>query len=222
MGRTQTPPSRSTWALGIMLVVGIGLVIHGLSGETAPQPSAAQAYASPAAGEPGPKRPAPVAKAPKGPPGSRPRSVPVRLRIPAIRVDAPMMNLALNKNGALEVPPADKAGFAGWYSKGPAPGESGAAIVAGHVDTPTGRAVFFRLGALTKGSAIEITRLDGRTAFFTVDAVEVYAKRTFPNQKVYGNAAAPQLRIITCGGGYRKKAGYLGNVVVYATLKRTS
>lgn len=45
---------------------------------------------------------------------------------------------------------------------------------AGHVDTRTGPAVFFRLGALTKGRTVEVERADGRTAVFTVDAVEVY------------------------------------------------
>ncbi|MFF7715188.1 class F sortase [Streptomyces sp. NPDC007988] len=229
MGRKHSSLFTSTRVFGVMLLVGIGLVVHGLRGETAPQPSAAQAFTSPVPGPAasfGPGVPPLLAAGPAlrraavAPPGTRPRSVPVRLRIPAIGVDTPMMNLALGKNGALEVPPVDKAQLAGWYSRGPAPGEVGAAVVAGHVDTPTGRAIFYRLGALTKGSAIQVTRLDGRTAHFAVDAVEVYAKHSFPSKKVYAGAGVPQLRVITCGGGYTKKTGYLGNLVVYATLKR--
>ncbi|WP_173267662.1 class F sortase [Streptomyces pacificus] len=228
MGRRRSPLLTPMRFFGVMLLVGIGLLMHGLRGETAPQPSAAQAFTVPApsaAPSRGPAAPTRLAaptpgKAAKSPPGTRPRSVPVRLRIPAIGVDTPMINLALGKNGVLEVPPVDSAQLAGWYSRGPAPGEVGAAVVAGHVDTPTGRAVFYRLGALTKGSAIQVTRLDGRTAHFTVDAVEVYPKHSFPSTKVYAGTTVPQLRIITCGGGYTKRTGYLGNLVVYATLKR--
>lgn len=86
------------------------------------------------------------------------------------------------------------------------------------MDTRTGPAVFFRLGALTKGRTVEVERADGRTAVFTVDAVEVYDKKPFPDAKVYGNTSGlPELRLITCGG-FTKRTGYLGNVVVYATL----
>jgi hypothetical protein len=73
-------------------------------------------------------------------------------------------------------------------------------------------------GALRKGSTIEIGRRDGSTAVFTVDAVEVYAARNFPDDKVYGAAPRPELRVITCGGGYSKSTGYQGNVVVFAHL----
>ncbi|MHC5703025.1 class F sortase [Streptomyces sp. PKU-MA01144] len=228
MGRRYSSLFTSSRIFGVMLLVGIGLLVHGLRGETAPQPSAAQAFTAPSPGATLSHRPAVPAllaapspgRTAKAAPGTRSRSVPVRLRIPAIGVDTPLMNLALGKNGVLEVPPVDKAQLAGWYSRGPAPGEVGAAVVAGHVDTPTGRAVFYRLGALTKGSAIQVTRLDGRTAHFSVDAVEVYAKHSFPSHKVYAGTTVPQLRVITCGGGYTKRTGYLGNLVVYATLKR--
>ncbi|WP_431676639.1 sortase domain-containing protein [Kitasatospora sp. KL5] len=86
------------------------------------------------------------------------------------------------------------------------------------MDTRSGPAVFFLLGALTKGSTIEVGRTDGRTAVFTVDAVESYAKKDFPDRKVYGNSGLPELRVITCGGAYTEAGGYENNIVVYATL----
>lgn len=61
-------------------------------------------------------------------------------------------------------------------------------------------------------------RRDGSTAVFAVDAVEVYEARDFPDDKVYGAAHRPELRVITCGGGYSKTTGYQGNVVVFAHL----
>ncbi len=140
------------------------------------------------------------------------------MRIPAIDVDAPLTGLGLTSTGSLDVPPADRENLAGWYESGTTPGERGTAIIAGHVDNADGPAVFYSLGALRKGSTIEVDRRDGRTAVFTVDAVEVYDARDFPDRKVYGAAPRPELRVITCGGGYSRTTGYRGNVVVYAHL----
>ncbi|MFF3447566.1 class F sortase [Streptomyces sp. NPDC002667] len=173
-----------------------------------PQPSAAQATAS--------GRPARSA-AP-----SMPHSPPDRIRIPAIGVDAPLIGLGLTPQGSLDVPPAQKKNLAGWYEAGTSPGERGTAIVAGHVDNAQGPAVFYDLGSLRKGSTVEVDRLDGRTAVFTVDAVAVYDSRSFPDAKVYGAAHRPELRVITCGGGYSRTTGYQGNVVVFAHLTGSS
>ncbi|MFF3915574.1 class F sortase [Streptomyces sp. NPDC001852] len=145
-------------------------------------------------------------------------STPTRIRIPAIRVDAPLMGLALTRSGSLDVPPAQNKNLAGWYEAGTIPGETGTAIVAGHVDNAEGPAVFYDLGALKRGARIEVDRRDGSVALFTVDAVEVYAAHDFPDEKVYGAAPRPELRVITCGGGYSKATGYQGNVVVFAHL----
>ncbi|MGW0416153.1 class F sortase, partial [Streptomyces collinus] len=145
-------------------------------------------------------------------------SPPTRIRIPAIRVNAPLMGLALTPSGSLDVPPAEKKNLAGWYEAGTTPGETGTAVVAGHVDNTEGPAVFYDLGALRRGAVIEVDRQDGTVAVFTVDAVEVYSARAFPDDKVYGAAARPELRVITCGGGYSKTTGYQGNVVVFAHL----
>lgn len=78
--------------------------------------------------------------------------------------------------------------------------------------------MFYALGALRKGARIEVDRRDGSTALFTVDAVEVYRAGAFPDAKVYGAAPRPELRVITCGGGYSRDTGYQGNVVVFAHL----
>ncbi|MFC7014899.1 class F sortase [Streptomyces viridiviolaceus] len=148
-----------------------------------------------------------------------PPAEPVRLRIASIGVDAPMTRVGLNPAGALRAPPRDKADLAGWYGDGTAPGSPGTAIATGHLDTPTGDpGVFYNLGALTEGATIEIRRADRRTAVFAVRGVELYDRKRFPSKKVYGSSGRPELRLITCGGGYTKRTGYLSNVVVYATL----
>ncbi|MFF3240904.1 class F sortase [Micromonospora sp. NPDC002931] len=149
-----------------------------------------------------------------------PRSQPTRIRIPRIGVDAPTVPLGLDRNQQIAVPPLNQPDTTGWYKLGPSPGEVGTAVVVGHVDSrATGRAVFFRLGALKPGDTIEVPRKDGKKARFIVDGVARYPKKKLPLNLVYGHTGKAQLRVITCGGGYDKAAkSYKDNIVVFATL----
>ncbi|MCX4822918.1 class F sortase [Streptomyces sp. NBC_01142] len=202
----MTAKSRG-WGMAIALCVGVWLVQNGSKDVTTPPvPSAAEAFAA------GPGRHTDAAADPMPP------SAPVRLRIPEIGVDAPVMRLGLGRNGSLDVPPTGNRNVTGWYGDGTPPGAKGTAIVAGHVDNTQGPAVFHDLGTLKKGHRIDVTRKDGRTAVFTIDAVEVYESDDFPDEKVYGPRDRAELRVITCGGGRSKKTGHQGNVVAYAHL----
>lgn len=99
------------------------------------------------------------------------------------------------------------------------PGERGAAIVAGHVDTTTGPAIFLQLRFLQPGATVDITRTDGTVATFKVDTVETFSKAKFPDKRVYADTPDAQLRLITCGGNYdRTVKDYEDNVVVFAHL----
>lgn len=150
-----------------------------------------------------------------------PGSPPTRIRIPSIRVDAPLTGLGLEPDGSLEVPPPARRDLAGWYRDGTTPGAVGTAVILGHVDHASGPAVFYLLGALHRGASIEVPRADGRTAVFTVHAVEVYDAKAFPDARVYGPSPRAELRVITCGGGFSPRTGYRGNVVVFAHLTGT-
>ncbi|MFF9062862.1 class F sortase [Streptomyces sp. NPDC014882] len=223
--RASTPSYiPSTKLLAWTVVTGTLLVTGALRDGQPPQPSAGQAFSAPAAPAADPTAPAAPTTGPTAPaadPAVRPLrpSPPVRLRIPAIGVDAPMGELHLDASGALRPPPADAPGLVGWYGGGTPPGSAGTAVTTGHVDLPTGApGVFYGLGSVVKGHTVEVDRADRRTAVFTVDAVEVYDKERFPDDKVYGSSDRAELRVITCGGGYTERTGYQGNVVVYATL----
>ncbi|MFI6283214.1 class F sortase [Streptomyces sp. NPDC051018] len=194
------------WCLAAAVCAGLWLVQNGAQKVTPPVPSAAQAFAA------GPRTHTDAAADPLPP------AAPLRLRIPDIEVDAPLMGLGLGKDGSLEVPPAGNRNLAGWYRHGTAPGARGTSVVAGHVDNARGPAVFYSLGALEKGHRIEVSRADGRTAVFTIDAIEVYEYDKFPDRKVYGATDRAELRVITCGGGFSEKSGYQGNVVAFAHL----
>jgi hypothetical protein len=147
-----------------------------------------------------------------------PRGAPATLVVPTIGVHARLVRLGLNPDGTLEVP-ADYS-VAGWYALGPRPGQTGAAVIAGHVDSRAGPAVFYRLGELHPGSLVRVVWADGRDVRFTVYAIREFAKTAFPTELVYGRTRAPELRLLTCGGEFDSATGhYLDNVVVFARLR---
>jgi hypothetical protein len=148
-----------------------------------------------------------------------PVAAPTRVQLPSLGVDSSLAKLDVDSSGAL-VPPS---GFdeAGWFAGGPAPGDVGPAVIAGHVDSRTGPAVFFRLRDVAVGDPVLVRRADGTTAHFTVTRVARHPKDAFPTAEVYGPTPDAQLRLITCGGDFdRAGRSYLDNVIVYATLTR--
>jgi LPXTG-site transpeptidase (sortase) family protein len=138
--------------------------------------------------------------------------------IPVIKVNAPLIPVGLDQAGWIDSPPAQHKNLAGWFKDAVTPGEEGTSVIVGHVDNRTGPAVFYNLGALRKGHRVEVARQDGRTAVFSIYGIEVFEKRDFPADRVYSDTGRPELRVITCGGGFSKAAGYTGNVVVFAKL----
>ncbi|MFF5027308.1 class F sortase [Streptomyces collinus] len=201
---------RAPWGvIALVLLTGLALIRNG-SGEFdvgPPQPASAAAADSRAA----PETPAPALV-------PLPFAAADRIRIPAIRVDAPVTPVGLDANGWVGAPPPEDPNLAGWFTGAVSPGEKGTAVVVGHVDNKQGPAVFYGLGALKKGERVEVARKDGKAAVFEIYGVEVFAKSDFPSDRVYGSKGTPELRVITCGGGFSKQNGYDGNVVVFARL----
>jgi len=140
---------------------------------------------------------------------------PTRIEIPSIGVDAAVIPLGLNRDRTLEVP--EDFAQAGWWTGGARPGQPGPAVIAGHVDSHTGPAVFYRLRELRPGATIIVDRRDGTRARFTVLGSERYPKDRFPTARVYGSTPGATLRLITCSGRFDRSTGhYLDNTVVYA------
>lgn len=147
-------------------------------------------------------------------------SKPVSLDIGAIDVHSGLNEVGLDTDGTIETPSGELYDEAAWYRYSPAPGSLGPAVLLGHVDSAAnGPSVFFRLGELTRGDSILVTRADGSVARFIVDRVSSFAKVDFPTQEVYGDLDYAGLRLITCGGPFDEVAGhYLNNIVVFARL----
>ncbi|MGW0334887.1 class F sortase [Streptomyces sp. NPDC003011] len=206
----ERPKKRAPWGvIALVLLTGLALIRNG-SGEFdvgPPQPASAAAAESRA-----------TAGTFSATPGPLPYSVPDRVRIPSIQVDAPVMAVGLDADGWVGAPPPEDPNLAGWFTGAVTPGEKGTAVVVGHVDNKQGPAVFYGLGALKQGNRVEIARQDGKTAVFEIYGIEVFEKNNFPGDRVYGSKGSPELRVITCGGGFSEQNGYDGNVVAFARL----
>jgi Sortase domain len=210
------PPPRGRARVRLSGMAGVALTIVGggviavavLAQQHAPAPAASAAGAIGAG----------IGAAGKGPAAHR--SVPVSVSIPAIGVRSKLLSLGLNPDGTMAVPSlATSAGEAAWYKDSVTPGQVGASVIEGHVDSYQGPAVFFRLGALRPGNVIDVTLKDGITAVFRVTGVREYAKDKYPAKMIYGPTDYAALRLITCGGDFDFATHhYLSSVVVFAVL----
>lgn len=145
-----------------------------------------------------------------------PRSIPVRIRVPAIGVSSTLVKLGLQANGALAVPTRGRQ--AGWFTGAPTPGELGPAVIVGHVHWSGAPGVFAHLDRLKPKDRVIVTRTDGSTAVFSVVRVATFPKSRFPSRLVYGNIDFAGLRLVTCGGFDPVARAYEANVVVFASL----
>ncbi|MEV8426088.1 class F sortase [Streptomyces niveus] len=200
------PPARL--ALAVPAVLLIALTGCSSTPDTTAPVSATGASADADAGTPLPGAPRGV---------GRP-ATPVEVSIPSLGVTSTLMELGLNPDGTVEVPPPEKGMTAGWYTGGATPGEAGAAVIIGHNDTRFGKAVFHDLKKITKGADITVADSRGKSARFTVTDTESVGKDSFPTDKVYGPTADRALRLITCDGDFDAEGHPVNNLIVYATL----
>jgi Sortase domain len=223
-----TPGTRHPWRPAVAAVVAAALAVAlagcgGRASGPTPVPAAATTPTKGRFDVPGvPPRPPgfEVGDLPGRVAVPRAASPPVRLAIPAIGVSTPLARLGLEADGAMQVP-AD-FGRAGWFAEGPAPGQVGPSVIAGHVDSRTGPAVFHRLRELRPGQVVLVERADGTRLRFVVEQARSFPKDRFPTGAVFGPVPSAALRLITCGGDFdRARGSYRDNLVVFAGLAGT-
>lgn len=150
---------------------------------------------------------------------------PVHLRIPAMQVDAPVMSVGRTSSGVMDAPvskalnsPYWTSVF--WYKLGPAPGQAGNAVIAGHVDRVGGDpAIFWSLSTLRPSDRIYITTLQGQQLQYVVTRVTRYSASAPSNavlNAVFGPSTAHHLNLITCSGVWTGH-GYDERMVVFTT-----
>jgi sortase (surface protein transpeptidase) len=138
------------------------------------------------------------------------------MTVPAMELAESLIPLGIQDDGTMEVP--EDYGDVGWFTGGGRPGGFGPTVIAGHVDSRSGPAVFYRLGELIIGDRFTITGDDGTAFEYEVYKVEDHAKAEFPTVDVFGATLADEVRLITCGGEYNRAIGrYVDNLVVFAS-----
>lgn len=223
---------------GAVLLAGLALAGGSASGYALSRPPSHDYGVVPAAGQPSAAviaaggRPAPGTPQAAAPPRhsapvtARPVTarpvvvgtvrVPVRLRIPAIGVSAPVLPVGVQAGGLLAVPPDPTV--IGWWAGGGFPGApAGATVLDGHIDSAArGPGALLRLQDLRPGDGVTVVA-GGRAYRYRVAALRAYPKASLPAAAIFAQRVTPRLVIVSCGGPYDQATGhYLDNIVAYA------
>ena len=144
-------------------------------------------------------------------------ALPSELSIPRLGIAAEIEQVGLDQDKAMDVP--SQAQNVAWYMLGAVPGQKGNAVVAGHFDSKTGPAVFYKLNEMQPGDKVAVTDADGKNISFVVERIETYPEADFPLQEVFGETQEARLNLITCTGIYNLNSqNYSHRTVVYTVL----
>ncbi|WP_166786800.1 class F sortase [Jeotgalibacillus salarius] len=142
---------------------------------------------------------------------------PSRIQIPSLDIDTGVIPVGLLENGEMEVP--EETDVTGWYNRGVQPGETGNSVIAGHVDSKEGPAIFFYLKDIEPGEEIIVTDENGVELTFEVKTKESYPTDESPIEKIFGPSDKRNLNIITCTGTFdRDQHLYPDRLVIYTEL----
>jgi sortase (surface protein transpeptidase) len=145
----------------------------------------------------------------------RPATAPVRVAIPALGVDGPVLPAGVDSENELDVPPDARSLV--WYRHGPAPGEPGSAVIAGHLNWQGVTGLFAELAEIPVGAEVTVVFDDGAQRSFRVTTVELVPKPAVSVNGVFARDGDRVLRLVTCGGEFDDEMNrYRSNVVVTA------
>ena len=223
-GGERKPPSGTRTTLivagALVVVVAVAAFALGLIHSAKPENTALTSPSAPTTSQQVANVPTTSAGQQAPPPADnsgRP-ALPVRVDVDAINAHSSLVQLGLNADKTVEVPPVSQPLQAGWYKFGVRPGEVGKAVILGHVDGGGQLGVFNKLDQLKAGNA-KVTEAGGQVLNFVVRQVQQVPKAQFPTQAVYGPSSQRELRLITCGGAFDKASGnYVDNIIVSAVL----
>lgn len=171
----------------MLLVLAAGLVVGGFVLPQAPDEPAYRPLGAPAA--------------------------PIRLVVPSLHIDAPVVPISLSSDAVLE-PPSDPQQV-GWWDGSARPGAGrGQTVITGHT-VHTGGGAMDHIGRLRPGRFVEVVTRRG-TVRYRVDRVRVLGKARLARRAValFGQRHhAGRLVLVTCTGW--NGSYYPSNVVVF-------
>jgi LPXTG-site transpeptidase (sortase) family protein len=124
---------------------------------------------------------------------------PMNITIPKIRVDAKVEEVGITKKGNMATP--NSFAKTGWYKYGTIPGETGSAVIAGHVDNGLALpGVFSNLKNLKKGDDIYIATKNENLHFIVTES-DIYDFDA-PTNEIFEDKDEKLLKLITCTGNW--------------------
>ena len=145
--------------------------------------------------------------------GQRTTLVPASIRIPGIQLDAPVVPLGLEPDGAMAAP--SDPDTVGWYMFGPGFGSPGNMILDGHVDWCGRLRAFGLLNRLRPGAMIPVGDADGLTIEYVVQWSSLVDVNAAPVADIFAQGPSEEITLITCGGTFDYASRqYLSRLIV--------
>jgi hypothetical protein len=143
-------------------------------------------------------------------------SLPVRLLVPRLGINANVQKVGISKRGTMGVP--NNFTDVGWYKYGTIPGKVGNAVLDGHLDNALSLdGVFKHLSDLVVDDDIFVVNAAGNKARFKVAQSGVLASDSTSTDGIFGTSTKARLILITCEGVWQQsKKTYTERRVVYA------
>ncbi|MET0459202.1 MAG: class F sortase [Ilumatobacteraceae bacterium] len=142
-------------------------------------------------------------------------AAPVRVVLPDLDVDGPVIRTGVNSAGELDVPPDARTLV--WYEHGPTPGAPGSAVIAGHLNWRGVEGIFADLAETPVGTTFSVGYEDGTERAFVVRSVDLVDKPAVAVNGVFARDGESVLRLVTCGGEFDSSTRhYRSNVIVTA------
>ena len=153
-------------------------------------------------------------------------TAPLRMVVERLRVDAPIVELGLDKDGVPQVPL--NGDDVAWYNFSAKPGAGSNAVFAGHINWAGAIGVFGKIDRLEKGDTVRLIADDGRQFTYEVFANYDVDPSDPESLKVMAPTATDTITLITCGGTWipdpseRFGGDYTNRTIVQAKLVSSS
>ncbi len=143
-------------------------------------------------------------------------TAPTKIEIPSLSINARIVQVGITKTGAMATPGA--YADVGWYKYGTLPGQTGSAVLAGHVDNGLALAgVFKHLSDVQNGDDIYVTLSTGERIHFVVESSTVYNYKEVPTHFIFHRDDGAYIALVTCTGTLiRSEHTYDQRLVVFA------
>lgn len=207
-----------SWKIALLLVLVVGLLVAGLSAFAQSQGWGMQILSGGAT-----TTPATTTSVVMGGGTSYDKpSLPQRLIIPAIGVDAHVQSVGYWWKDPTEMGIPTNFTDVAWFNEGPRPGEPGSAVIDGHLDgKEVEKAVFYDLDKLKPGDMVEVVDSAGKSLQFKVVETKLYDSDAATADIFDNDPSKIRLNLITCGGDWLvDEHAYTKRVVVFTELVR--